>query len=177
MKIKKYSLDLPDGVLAYRVLKSANVTDQEQQLARATLSDLTYYNMKQQLKKIFGNPNGEGVSSSTDGSFGGASAIKVEPVLIGEETNPLEFDKDYALYSHNSRGRYASHSRFNRNQNKGNARGGCSVARSGFRNMGHGENPLDKQGIIHQDVSMAILDSGCTRSVQWRLKLSGGPKR
>ena len=62
-------MELPTGVLAYRLLKSANVSDERQQLARATLSELTYENMKKQLKAIFDN------SSST---MSVDTAIKVE---------------------------------------------------------------------------------------------------
>ena len=49
-------MGLPDGVLAYRLLKSTNLTVEKQQLARATLSELTYDNMKKQLKAIFDQP-------------------------------------------------------------------------------------------------------------------------
>ena len=66
-KAKNYKLELPDGVRAYRLLKSANVTAEKEQLARATLPSLTYDNMKAQLKKIFND-------CST--SF---AAVKVEP--------------------------------------------------------------------------------------------------
>ena len=35
-------MTLPSGVLAYRVLKSANLTPEKQQLATATITELTY---------------------------------------------------------------------------------------------------------------------------------------
>ena len=43
--IRKYKMELPDGVLAYRLLKSANISKEKQQLARATLTELTFANM------------------------------------------------------------------------------------------------------------------------------------
>ena len=52
-KAKGFELALPDGVLAYRLLKSANLSSEHEQLAKATLPSLTYDNMKKQLKKIF----------------------------------------------------------------------------------------------------------------------------
>ena len=52
-KAKNFKFELPDGVLAYRLLKSANLSSEHEQLARATLPSLTYANMKSQLKKIF----------------------------------------------------------------------------------------------------------------------------
>ena len=45
-------MELPDGVLAYRLLKSANISKEKQQLARATLTELTFTNMRKQLKAI-----------------------------------------------------------------------------------------------------------------------------
>ena len=44
--IKKYQIELPDGVLAYRLLKSANISKEKQQLARATLTELTFAIMR-----------------------------------------------------------------------------------------------------------------------------------
>ena len=54
-KIKNFDMTLPDGVLAYRFLNSANISTHYKELARGPL-ELKYDNMKQQLKKIFGNP-------------------------------------------------------------------------------------------------------------------------
>ena len=41
-KLKQHKMELPDGVLAYRLLKSAHFSEQHEQLARATLTELTY---------------------------------------------------------------------------------------------------------------------------------------
>ena len=46
-------MELPTGVLAYRVLKNANISNEKQQLVRAALTSLTYENMKKQLKAIY----------------------------------------------------------------------------------------------------------------------------
>ena len=51
-KIKVYKMELPTGVLAYRMLKSANISEEKQQLVRATLDALTYEDMKKKLKAI-----------------------------------------------------------------------------------------------------------------------------
>ena len=45
-------MELPDGDLAYRLLKSANISKEKQQLDRATLTELTFANMRKQLKAI-----------------------------------------------------------------------------------------------------------------------------
>ena len=70
--IKKYDIELPTGVLIYRLLKSAEISEDKQQLARATVTSFSYsYEcMKRQLKAIYNNLSRE--SSSL--------LLKVEPV-------------------------------------------------------------------------------------------------
>ena len=52
-KAKHHKIELPEGVLAYRFLNSANISSHHKQLGRATLPELSYQSMKDQLKKIF----------------------------------------------------------------------------------------------------------------------------
>ena len=52
-QIKRYDIELPTGVLACHVLKNANTSNEKQQLIRATLTSLTYENMKKLLKTIY----------------------------------------------------------------------------------------------------------------------------
>ena len=51
-KAKQHKMELPDGVLAYRFLNSVNISSQYKQLVRATLPELSYQSMKDQLKKF-----------------------------------------------------------------------------------------------------------------------------
>lgn len=76
-KIKAHGMTLSDGVLAYRVLSSANLSKDQEQLARATICDLKYEDMVRQLKKIFGD--------STTNSEQASAPIKVEAVFEAEE--------------------------------------------------------------------------------------------
>ena len=46
-------MELPTGVLAYRVLKDGNISNKKQQPVQATLISLTYENMKKQFKAIY----------------------------------------------------------------------------------------------------------------------------
>ena len=46
-------MEVPTGVLAYKVLKNAELSNEKQQLTQATVVFLTYKNMKKQLKAIF----------------------------------------------------------------------------------------------------------------------------
>ena len=45
-------MTLQSAVLTYRVLESANLSSEKQQPARATTAELTYENMKKELKVI-----------------------------------------------------------------------------------------------------------------------------
>ena len=54
-KIKSKKIELPDAVLAYRLLKSANVSEQKQTLARATISKSTFEDMEKQLRQFLTN--------------------------------------------------------------------------------------------------------------------------
>lgn len=51
-KIKSFNMSLPEGVLAYNLLICANLTDDQQQLCRATVSDMTYDEMKKTIEKV-----------------------------------------------------------------------------------------------------------------------------
>ena len=44
--IKEKKMELPEGVLAYRLLKSANLSKEKQALVCATVNTLTYNDMK-----------------------------------------------------------------------------------------------------------------------------------
>lgn len=52
---QRHEMTFPSVVLAYRVLKSSDLPNKMQQLARATISELTNDNMKNQLKAIHDN--------------------------------------------------------------------------------------------------------------------------
>ena len=46
-------MELPDDVLAYRVLNSANLSNEQMTLCRGTMTDLKYAEMVKQLKRLF----------------------------------------------------------------------------------------------------------------------------
>ena len=102
LKAKAHKMELPDGVLAYRLLKNANLSANHEQLAKATLSSLSYDSMKVQLKIFF-----------IDVSSASGSAIKEE----------IKFEENETLYARPeySRSQPRPHYR-NRNRNRG-ARG------------------------------------------------------
>ena len=52
-QIKRYKMELPDGVLAYRLLHSANLKEDEIKLCRATITAFTYEEMKRKVLSLF----------------------------------------------------------------------------------------------------------------------------
>ena len=56
-KIKNFDVALPDDIyLAYKFLNNANISKQCKQLVCATVTELKYENMKDQIKKVFSDP-------------------------------------------------------------------------------------------------------------------------
>ena len=51
-KLKTYDMALPQGVLAYNLLSSANLTVEQQQLCRATTPKMTYEDMRMTIEKV-----------------------------------------------------------------------------------------------------------------------------
>ena len=52
-KAKSYCTEMSEDILPYRLLKSANLSNEHKQLIKATLPELQYDSMKDQLKKTF----------------------------------------------------------------------------------------------------------------------------
>ena len=67
--IKKYEMELPSGVLAYRLLKSVDIAEDKQQLAATTMTSFSYDCMKKQLKAIYDSICQESITAP----------VKVEP--------------------------------------------------------------------------------------------------
>ena len=86
-KTKEHGTDMSADILAYRLLKSANLSDAHEQLAKATITSLTYDSMKNQLKKIFGDSST--VSSDSLNDF--PCNIKTEPVYTVEDQHDTYF--------------------------------------------------------------------------------------
>ena len=71
-KAKQYGTQLSTDVLAFRLLKSANLRDEQVELVKATVGQLNFDNMKAHLKKIHVN-----VGSNSSAEYG-AGALKSE---------------------------------------------------------------------------------------------------
>ena len=91
-EIQRYEMTLPTAVLGYCVLKSANISNEKQQSARAAMAELNYENMKKRLKAI-----NDSSSFSAENSF----EIKSEPTYV------TDMKAEPVYYANNSsRGRF-----------------------------------------------------------------------
>ena len=85
-EIQRYEMTLPTVVLAYRILKSPNISNEKEQLPRATITELNYENMRKQLKAIH-----DSSSVSTGNSF----EIKAEPTYLNDRKDePVYYAND-----------------------------------------------------------------------------------
>lgn len=129
-KIKAHNMELPTAVLAYRLLKSANISSKKQQLVRATLGSLTFDNMKKQLKAIYESCGG--------GEREKGAEIKVELDVFYSKSEEAE-----EVYYGNwrSRGRGHGRVRYRGGRGWGDDSGGPS-----YDSRGRKLNPLDANG-------------------------------
>ena len=79
-KLKDHAIVLPDAVIAYRSLKSANLSQEDERLVKATVADLKLESMSTQLKKIMKN-----VSSSSNNGHLAVEIKKEVNVAITED--------------------------------------------------------------------------------------------
>ena len=97
-KTKAYGTNISSDVQAYRLLNSANVSETQKQLVRATIAgDLTYDAMKLKLSRVF-----EDASVSSDYQAEGIVNIKTE--IINETTAREHNNPDETFYG-SARGR------------------------------------------------------------------------
>lgn len=121
-KTKSFDMALPDAVLAFKLLESANLSTQERQLALTACTDMKYQSMKSTLKRIFGES-----SSSTRGND--------EPIRIKQESAFYTDQRRFSGFRGTSGGRPRQQfSSFN----SAGATAGASKMR--------GTNPRDKFG-------------------------------
>uniref|UniRef100_A0A7M5XEQ1 Integrase catalytic domain-containing protein n=1 Tax=Clytia hemisphaerica TaxID=252671 RepID=A0A7M5XEQ1_9CNID len=81
-KLKTYKIELPSPVLAYQLLKNANLPKSKRDLARATIAELKYDDMKRQIKAIYD-------SCTTDDK-------------TTEDTSDILVENEQAYYSRNN---------------------------------------------------------------------------
>lgn len=70
---KKHKMELPDAVLSFKLLDSANLSARDRRLVLTAASDLKYATMKSSLKRIFGDSR-----TACDSDNSGATGISVK---------------------------------------------------------------------------------------------------
>ena len=97
-KLIVHKITLPEPVLAYRALRSANLSDENEKLIRATVTNLTFTDMATQLKKVMLN-----MSSSVNNGQGSVGVqVKKESVAFTEDNEanlPLS-ENEEVYYGH-----------------------------------------------------------------------------
>lgn len=151
---KSHEMDIPDGVLAYRLLNNANLSEDKKQLIKATLKEMKYDEMKEKLKKVFTSND----SPQTSASRG----------FIKHETENETFHSSDASESFYGSSGYNYRGSGGRGRGRGYTRGaGSRGANSrGFNNYNGNNsrfvnpklNPLDSDGNVSRCV---ICDSKC----------------
>ena len=130
-KVVQYQMELPEGVKAFFLLKSANLSAESEKLARA-VSKLEYADMRDKLQKIFGDP---GVLGDKDE----VPNVK-EEVFYGDG-----YDRGRGGYRGGYRGRggFSGSGRgFNPQQNRfGNLRSNFDRGGATYRGTGRGGTP------------------------------------
>ena len=114
-KTKKYGSSMSSDIVAYRLLKSANLEDIHEQLIRTTVKELTYDAMQLQLKKIFGDKDSDLAKAS-------GVNVKMESNTFYGEANDVVEDVYYQSNQPSNR-------RHNNNNNKNNNRGRSNRSR------------------------------------------------
>ena len=124
-KAKSFKMEIHDGVLAYRLLNNANLSDTHKQLIRATVSEMNYKNMKDQLNKIFASSS---LNQDTD-----SVKIKSENAFYSDSRSDFAISSDEKSCEESFLAQ--SNYRF-----RGSFRGNRGNARGNFRGRGNWKN-------------------------------------
>ena len=107
-RLSKFDVKLPEGVQCFFLLNAANVTEENERLARATSSGMTYSAMKLCLQKIFGDPSAGNLQS-------GVPEVKCESVLLSG-CNHYNNTERYGQNRRSGRGRWYGNKRQQNNK-------------------------------------------------------------
>lgn len=136
-RIKDHEMTLPDGVVAYKLLHHANLNENEINLIKVTMSQLSYKEVKDKMTKMFSD-------ITNTGTVKAESSIKVEDTFY----NTKEYD---TYYLNNRRG-----GRWRGRSSRGEMMRGRSYGRGQFSQRGQEGynksnrklNPLDEYGKV-----------------------------
>ena len=113
-KLKDFNILLSEPVLAFRALKSANITKDNEKLVKATVSELTLSSMSEQLRKIM------------HGHFSSDSSPNTSPVEVKNEMDIVNYTENNQMDPtgvYFGRSSYRRDSHFNNSREKTNCAG------------------------------------------------------
>ena len=142
-KTTKFGTTMSEDILAYRLLKSANLSEEQEQLVKATIDRYTFDTMQEQLKRICGDKK-----MSNEASF--KSDIKVESdIFYQKDSQGDDIDDQNETYCEGGQNQYG----YKKCQNPLNSsyRGegyyqrstSDRSSRNTFQSNSRRENPLD----------------------------------
>ena len=85
-KVKSYKIIVSDDLLGFRLLKAANLSARDEQLIKATVTDIKFEEVKTMLTKIFSEHDGSPTLSNAE--------IKPEPIFHASEYLDESFHQD-----------------------------------------------------------------------------------
>ncbi|XP_066913250.1 uncharacterized protein [Clytia hemisphaerica] len=150
-KIKNY-INYPDDLLAYRLLKAANLDNSHERLIKATITDLVYEDVRQKLIKVFAEESIEGDLESSMSSV----KIKSEPAFYTNEAHPDDYqptssDEEGVYYVKRNYNQRFSSSKFNKKGNNWRQEKPAVRTKADYSRK-PGKNPLDKNGRVSRCV-------------------------
>ena len=95
-RCEEYKMKLPDGVLAYYLLKCANLSDEQTHICKATCSNLTMKDMTDQIKRVTSTA---GRSDKTDSE---PQSVNIQPQFYGQDFDDAEIYYEEAEYEYDA---------------------------------------------------------------------------
>lgn len=171
-KIRKFKMELPDAVLAFKLLDTAGLNTKHKQLALTACSTISFDNMKSALKRIFG----DNVSSPQEGDsayftkYTGKrerSSNSEQPQRIAAGTNRLD------KYGRRTRCAVCQSTYHwvkdcpNKTEHVklAKAEGSNSDVEECNITLFSNESPSDTQIFMMEALGSAVIDTACTRTV------------
>ena len=147
-RLSDYEIKLPESVLADRALKSANLSQENEQLIKATVSELTFKAMAKQLKKVMRGYSGTASSNDTGQSVKVKQEVNIaytddtlsskdsvsEPIAASEATDEVYYN------------RWSGRRPFRGSNRRGRGMRRASTNRSFNRSTGKRQNPPGLDG-------------------------------
>lgn len=93
-KVKCSGTVLPEGVLGFYLLNSANLSEEKQAMVKATCDKLTFKNVKMQLEKIGFTKSDSSNSKFSTSSNLGVPKLKLESCLYGDTNKSNSYTED-----------------------------------------------------------------------------------